>query len=149
MERKIVHLGDKSRNMGAEVVTRFSGKFGVELPSFSSFEKRPKHSNEDTQSTSTLRPNTNESDREQKVASLIPPRATSNGMPVLFRADIDREDVAGQLYSFIYTLLYGIRAAEEIRLLTNSSPFASAHVKEILRLLNSKSKVVPENSKSA
>lgn len=80
-----------------------SGKlFGVEFPLF--------EVDYDTESVHS--PN--------KTVVRLPRSSFSQGKTVFLRADIEREDVAGQLYSFIFRLFYGLRAAENVKAQANA-----------------------------
>lgn len=103
-------------------------KFGVEFPAFTPPEYKPNL------------------DQEKNEQLVIPPCATTDKKKVLLRADIDREDMAGKLYSFVYRLLYGLRAAEKIRSHYNSSQEAVDFLKDSLRQFNTKKKI--ENEKT-
>jgi hypothetical protein len=58
-------------------------------------------------------------DRKKKTPLSSLNESIVNGRPVLLRKDIEREDVAGQLYAFSIRLLYGKKAMEEILKETN------------------------------
>jgi len=55
---------------------------------------------------------------------ILPKVATVNGQPLLVRIEIDDEDVAGKLFSFMYRILYGSNAVAGIVAELNSKCIA-------------------------
>ena len=85
-------------------IAEYKNKFGVEFPEFSPM----------TQIQSE--------DMDESLSKpFIPSIASCDKRSIVLRADIDQEEVAGRLYSFVYRILYGLRAAEKIRSFYNTS----------------------------
>lgn len=96
-----------------QIVERSTGAFGVEFPIFivkyddAGFPEPVDGSNE--------------------MDPPMPKPATAGGRKVLLRADIAREDVAGQLFAFMFRVMYGEMALNEALALTNGGRSSFFH----------------------
>jgi len=114
-ERQIVD-GQRVR-----VESRPTGKFGVELPIFVV----------DYEFFGYSQNNSGNSDYVKEHP--LPKPATIGGRKVFLRTDIAREDIAGQLFSFTYRILYGCKAADDVRTQTNALQNRAGFVVDTLR----------------
>uniref|UniRef100_A0A7S4MQZ1 Uncharacterized protein n=2 Tax=Odontella aurita TaxID=265563 RepID=A0A7S4MQZ1_9STRA len=96
----------QSQNSKQRFAERATGAFGVEFPIF-----LVKYDD------IACLPGYN---RHSVMDPPMPKPATAGGRKVLLRADIARDDVAGQLFAFMFRLLYGDKALSDALIRTNS-----------------------------
>ncbi len=90
---------------GEYYVNQATGKFGVEFPVFDRNSK----------------PGKIVEIRNSGDEIYLPDCAKIGNSNILLRNDLDGEDVAGQLYSFVYRLLFGKKKANDLRRKLNDS----------------------------
>ena len=112
----------QTNGCGHRVVSHATGNFGVEFPVF--FFDR----DSDTTVNSGIKPSKVSTD--QRVP---PPKpATIGGKKVLLRTDITEEIVAGQLFAFMYRILFGSMAMDAALSKTNHFRKRSGFVRDTL-----------------
>ena len=90
---------------GDYYINKATGKFGIEFPAFDRNSKTGK----------ILESRTSDDEND------LPGCAKIGDSKILLRNDLDKEDVAGQLYSFVYRLLFGKKKANDLHIKLSQS----------------------------